>query len=258
MSKSQNPKNPTIHKTKIAIFDFTDCEGCEVEILSLKEKLLAVAHAVDIVNCRLASSVTKPGPYDVSFVEGAVMTSNDVNRLEEIRKQSKFLVAVGSCACFGGVQAIVKEKDRAKFTKAVYNKDYQPLSFDAKPLSSIVKVDVLLRGCPIDQKELERVISQLIVGRLPKDRFYPVCLECKLNENHCLFLDGEPCLGPVTIGGCGAICPTNKVRCYGCFGTIDQPNVKTMFNILAEEFGEEEAKRQIEVFNQINLDNSNK
>lgn len=43
---------------------------------------------------------------------------------------------------------------------------------------------------------------------------------------------GTPCLGPVTQGGCRALCPTYNRGCYGCFGPTESPNTEA----LAEQF----------------------
>ena len=39
-----------------------------------------------------------------------------------------------------------------------------------------------------------------------------------------LVASGEPCLGPVTHAGCGALCPSYNRGCYGCFGPQEAPN----------------------------------
>jgi hypothetical protein len=39
---------------------------------------------------------------------------------------------------------------------------------------------------------------------------------------------GEPCLGPVTQTGCGAICPGMGRGCYGCFGPREGANVESL------------------------------
>ena len=46
---------------------------------------------------------------------------------------------------------------------------------------------------------------------------------------------GIPCLGPVTQAGCGAICPSYKRGCYGCFGPMDSPNTASLSRHFAEK-----------------------
>ena len=47
-----------------------------------------------------------------------------------------------------------------------------------------------------------------------------VCVECKLNENECMYERGVTCLGPVTKAGCNSWCINNGNICYGCRGMV--------------------------------------
>jgi len=87
---------------KIAIFDLTDCEGCELQFLSLKEKLLEFAEDFDIAAWRLVQPSADPLPQvDVAIVQGTVITQKDRDTLKAIRQNSKILVALGECARTG-------------------------------------------------------------------------------------------------------------------------------------------------------------
>jgi sulfhydrogenase subunit delta len=56
-----------------------------------------------------------------------------------------------------------------------------------------------------------------------------VCTDCKLRGTVCVTVaDGTPCLGPVTRTGCGAICPSFRRGCYGCFGPMKGANVDAL------------------------------
>jgi coenzyme F420-reducing hydrogenase gamma subunit len=59
-----------MNKPKIAIYDFTDCEGCQVEIVSLREKLLTLENRVEIINWRLGQERAESGPFDITIIEG--------------------------------------------------------------------------------------------------------------------------------------------------------------------------------------------
>ena len=41
---------------------------------------------------------------------------------------------------------------------------------------------------------------------------------------------GEPCMGPVTRTGCGAICPSVGRDCYACYGPAERPNTAALAN----------------------------
>ena len=94
-------------KPKVAIFDFTDCEGCEVALISLREKLLELAGEIEIVNWRLAQKRADEGPYDVVIIEGTPVTQHEIDMLRFLREQTKVLIGLGSCATLGGIPGII-------------------------------------------------------------------------------------------------------------------------------------------------------
>jgi len=216
------------NKPKIGIFDLTDCEGCELQILNLKGKLLKLAEIVDIPIWRLGRSATGFGPFDISFIEGTPMSEDDIKIAKKVRASSKAVVALGACAHLGGIPQALDEKKRKKFLREVYGDNYKTGSSPAKPLSSHIHVDYYIHGCPIDLDEAEKVIVNLIMDKNPVGPSYPVCLECKERENPCLFLKNEPCQGPITEGGCKALCPSNGLRCWGCQGHVKNANLEAM------------------------------
>lgn len=240
-------------RPRIAIIELTDCEGCELQILSLDKKLSDLASRVDIVNWRLIDTKKDPGPYDICLIEGTVITQKEKELIKKLRKNSRLIIAIGACAATGGIASLIKEKDRQKLTEYVYNKKYQPLAQNAKPLHHYIKVDYYLNGCPINPYELEDFLAKLISGQKPLAKFYPVCWECKARENPCLLLAGQPCLGPITLGGCQAICPSQGIRCYGCWGPARAANFAAMIKILQNQGrSKNEIAQIIEMFTEEN------
>jgi coenzyme F420-reducing hydrogenase gamma subunit len=74
-------------------------------------------------------------------------------------------------------------------------------------------------------------------------------MECKANENICLYELGEPCLGPITRGGCNAWCTGNRMGCWGCRGPADDANVKQMEHIMKQyNFSQEQIMDRLECF----------
>ncbi len=235
-------------KPKLAIFEFTDCEGCEVELISLREKFLILENRVDIVNWRLGQDNNQPGPYDIAIIEGTPITQNEIDTLKKLREESKILIALGACACLGGIPAIIDKKDRAKWYKKIYGEKYKPRGIDALPLNSYVKIDFLIHGCPVNGNELVRIIEELLAGKTPKYRDYSVCFECKKENNPCRLIDKKPCLGPITQGGCNAICISNGSPCYGCFGLRKEAEVKNLLRVLNKISDKEEINRYFTMF----------
>lgn len=235
-------------KPKIAIFDFTDCEGCEVQIINLKEKLINFLDSVEVVNWRLGQTKNEKGPYDISLIEGTPIRPAEIEQLKEIRAKSKFLIALGACATLGGIPAIIKKEDRERLYKKIYGEGYKPVGIDAQALSAYVEIDYLLHGCPVSLSELERVLGDLLLGKRPEPSSYRVCFECKLNENPCRLLEKKICLGPITNGGCNAICVTSGSPCYGCLGPTKDAAVDNLKIILKKFATSEEIEKSFEMF----------
>ena len=95
-------------------------------------------------------------------------------------------------------------------------------------------MDAIIPGCPIDRLEFLNVVKNVLLGKTPAIPDYPVCVECKLKENVCLFDKGGVCLGPITRAGCDAICPTFGTGCEGGRGLIPNPNENAMKDVLQE------------------------
>jgi|Deesub1362B_J571_1020462.scaffolds.fasta_scaffold00013_123 sulfhydrogenase subunit delta len=208
-------------KPKIGILGFTGCAGCQLMILNLEDELLDIFKRIKLVSFQMASSEMKDEKLDIAFVEGSITTEEQKKELEKIRKKSKILVAIGNCATLGGVQALSNGiKSSREMMKEVYGGEFWRL-MDSKPLSEFVEVDFELFGCPIEKQEFLEMIRFLLRGFIPLKRDYPVCLECKLKDNECILLEKRICLGPLTVAGCGARCPSLGLECLGCRGVIE-------------------------------------
>ena len=224
MSREQKPK--------LAVWKFSSCDGCQLSLLDCEDELLAIAGEIEIANFAEASSATMKGPYDLSLVEGSITTPHDAERIQAIRRASRFLVTIGACATAGGIQALRNFRNVDEFISIVYaTPKYIDVLATSTPISDHVRVDFELQGCPINKRQLLEVISAYLNGRKPNTPSHSVCVECKLRGTVCVMVaQGIPCLGPVTHAGCGAICPSYARGCYGCFGPKETPNTASLSN----------------------------
>lgn len=214
-------------KPKLAVWKFTSCDGCQLSLLDCEDALLELGDAVTIAHFLEAARGHLRGPYDLSIIEGSITTAADIERIRDIRRKSKRLVAIGACATAGGIQALRNFRDVREMTEVIYARpDYIDTLSTSTAISEHVQVDFELQGCPPNKEQLLEVIGALLAGRAPQIEAGSVCMQCKRAGNVCVMVaHGTPCLGPVTHAGCGALCPTYARGCYGCFGP--QPTVNS-------------------------------
>ncbi len=226
-------------KVKVAFFDFASCEGCQIELTNLGDTVfLGLLEHIEIVEFREVMKETTSQRIDIAFIEGSFTREADRPRLESIRARANVVVAYGSCAATGGINAL--KNHQTDYREFVYGKDAEMPhldSFQAQPISAAIQVDLAIPGCPIDQAEFARIVSDVLHGKAPTVPNYPVCVECKLRETVCRYQSGDHCLGLVARAGCGAPCPADGVPCEACRGMVDSPNQPALLQVLMEKGG---------------------
>lgn len=247
----------------LAVWKFASCDGCQLTLLDCEDELLGLTdrvridHFLEMTPAEGAADGERAqlggrGPYDLSLVEGSITTAEDAERIQHIRRISRYLVTIGACATAGGIQALRNFADVDEFLAAVYARpEYISTLESSTPISAHVPVDFELRGCPIDRRQLLEVITAHLAGRRPRIPSHSVCFECKRRGTTCITVaHGTPCLGPVTHAGCGAICPAYGRGCYGCFGPTGRPNLRSMIAQLRRDgMSEEDIQRVFRTFN---------
>ena len=216
---------------------FASCDGCQLSILALEDELRTLTQKVDIQHFAEAKSGLSDGPFDVSLVEGSITTPHDEERIRWVRRVSRRVVAIGACATTGGIQALRNFADVKDFLACVYPQPemLQTLAHST-PISAHIPVDFELQGCPVNKEQLKEVILAFAAERAPLTTPQSVCLECKQRGVACLMVTRNTlCLGPVTHGGCGAICPAYGRGCYGCFGPSQPANTSSFLHWLGQQ-----------------------
>jgi coenzyme F420-reducing hydrogenase gamma subunit len=221
-------------KPTVGVFGLTGCAGDQLVILNCEDQLLDLVGALDIRDFLMASSDNDSRcELDVALVEGAVLSTRDEEALKRIRERSGVLMAIGTCAVWGGVAAMDRDRDRARLIDDIYgdpriNYDSMP----ARPLHDLVKVDLNIAGCPIEKEQLLSSIACLLNGDPPNFPEYPLCAECRMRENNCLLIEkSQVCCGPLTVAGCDARCPGLGIPCVGCRGPANDANVTSALSM---------------------------
>jgi sulfhydrogenase subunit delta len=219
-------------KPRVAVHKFASCDGCQLAFLNAGEDLLTISTLVELVHFAEAGPVNPDAMVDIAFIEGSITTPHDIDRIQRIRKNCKYLVTIGACATAGGLQALRNYANAEQWVPEIYAQPEYIQSLDTStPIRDHVDVDFELWGCPISTQQLLVVLRDLLSNIKPHIRQEKVCMECKRNQNICVMVtQGSPCMGPATQAGCGAICPGVGRDCYACFGPSENANTTALAN----------------------------
>jgi F420-non-reducing hydrogenase small subunit len=248
------------------------CGGCEVTILDIGEPLLDLlpklqfVHMPVIMDHKYYGQTGERGfeipEADVGLITGGIRNEENAKVAEEMRKRCKTLVAVGSCANFGGIPALANMFTLPEIMDTVYHKtkstdpaddpsmDIPALKDRVYAVSEVVKVDLVLPGCPTTPELVAEALTSLLEGKPFTLVERSVCDDCptkrekkavssvkrpleriefqpgqKFEDIRCLMEQGYLCLGPATRTGCGGAdkvprCVRAYMPCRGCFGPI--------------------------------------
>lgn len=150
-------------KLVVGWFTFTCSEDNTIIFIELFNKYyFEWKDLLEFKHCKLLKSKNKMGRMDVAFVEGAISTKEEKDKLKIIRKNSKKLVAVGACACTG-----LPAGQRNSFNSQTMEKikpflNQHNLYEKVVPLSSIVKVDYSLQGCPMIPDQFVNLVNSCL------------------------------------------------------------------------------------------------
>jgi F420-non-reducing hydrogenase small subunit len=232
------------------------CSGCHMATLDLHAELFDLIELIDIKYSTIADIKEVP-EVDLALVEGAVANEDNAELLRTFRQQAKTLVALGTCACFGGVPGLRNLFERDAVLRRGYvdtestvdgkipaGKDIPELMESVKPIDQLVKVDHYLPGCPPLPSAIQRTIVALAKGEKPPLPTRNLCEECDrkkskmlvpsrdfvtttvlapneleiIDPEQCFLEQGVLCMGPATREGCGSRCLGGNMPCRGCMG----------------------------------------
>lgn len=163
-------------KVKVATVWLDGCSGCHMSLLDMDAAIISLAQKIELVYGPLVDAQEFPEDVDVTLVEGAVSSQDDLNKLKKIRQRTRLLISLGDCAVTGNVPAMRNSIPVQRLLQRVYVEGAQAnkiiptdgvpaLLKQARPLREFVKVDMCLPGCPPAAKAISNVIAELLDGR---------------------------------------------------------------------------------------------
>jgi len=229
------------------------CSGCEISILNIGDALLDILpqlefqHMTALVDHKFFGqlgdqTVMEIPQANVAIVSGGVRNEEMKHELEEIRQNTDVLIALGSCAVYGGVPAQANMWKNDEVFEKVFRQcpsteahaDPHDPSVPAwtptcMAVDEVVKVDISIPGCPPHPDWIADALTAVLSGKtdwkLPERSVCdtcPVIREKKsvggpvkrwlsnmefnpeegLDKMRCINEQGFLCLGPVTLAGC--------------------------------------------------------
>jgi len=138
-----------MRKPRLGIFKYTCCAGCQFQLIHFIQHVEQVLGAVTIVYGKMETdSESERGPFHITLIEGAITEAQQADQLKIVRRSSKYLVPIGSCAVNGGIPAMKNMTPELEVETRVYE-DISPLhSVKAHAIGEYVKVDAVVRGAP--------------------------------------------------------------------------------------------------------------
>ena len=149
-----------------------------MSFLDIDERLIALSEKVDLVYSPLVDAKIFPENVDVTLVEGAVSSEEDLHKIQIVRERTRTLVSLGDCAVTANVPGM-----RNPFkVEAIYDRAYREnvtldpgtpnevvpaLLPQSRPIHEVVQVDVFVPGCPPSADVIFYVLSELLEGRQP-------------------------------------------------------------------------------------------
>ena len=171
-------------KARVATVWMDGCSGCHMSFLDIDERILGLIDKMDLVYSPLVDHKEFPEQVDVTIVEGAVSSTEDLEKIRHIRARTKILVSLGDCAVTSNVPGMRNPFDQRKVLERAYIENAQvnpsipdqvipPLLRQSRPVHHYVEVDVFIPGCPPNADAIYYAVSELLDGRRPDPSKFP-------------------------------------------------------------------------------------
>jgi NAD-reducing hydrogenase small subunit len=165
-------------KVKVATVWLDGCSGCHMSLLDMDAAIISLGRKIDLVYGPLVDAQEFPEEVDVTLVEGAVSSQDDLAKIQKIRQRTNLLISMGDCAVTGNVPGMRNSVPVAKLLQRIYidgadekktvpSDRVPPLLKEARPVREFVKVDICLPGCPPPSKAIFSLINDLLEGKKP-------------------------------------------------------------------------------------------
>ena len=157
-------------KVRLATVWLDGCSGCHMSFLDMDMVLLDLAPLIDLVYSPLVDFKVFPENVDVTIVEGAVSSTEDVEKIKHIRSRTKTMIALGDCAVTSNVPGMRNTFNPDTIMHLVYGEHppvqvIPPLLEKSIPVHQVVPVDVFITGCPPPADTIVKALLAVLEGK---------------------------------------------------------------------------------------------
>jgi sulfhydrogenase subunit delta len=148
-------------KLRIGWFTFNCCEDSTIVFTELlNTHYQDWLPKIDFVHAKVFQSKNEWREMDVAFVEGAISSEKQEEKLKKIRDLAKKVVAIGACACTGLPSAQRNSFDGPTKEEIKNLLDRFRQAEKVKKLKDVVTVDEMVPGCPMTEQGFTNVLDK--------------------------------------------------------------------------------------------------
>lgn len=167
-----------MNKIRVATTWLDGCSGCHMSLLDMDQRLIDLADKIDLVYGPFVDLKEFPENVDLTLVEGAISSEEDLEKIHLIRQRTKTLLSLGDCALTANVPSMRNPFPVDSVIDRAYGENSEnpgvlpssavpKLLKQARPVHEFVKVDVCVPGCPPDADVIHFTITEILNGRVP-------------------------------------------------------------------------------------------
>ena len=165
-------------RARLATVWLDGCSGCHMSFLDIDEQLLDLADQIELVYSPLVDRKDFPDEVDITLVEGAVSSEEDLEKIRHIREHTHTLISLGDCAVTGNVPSLRNSIGAEPVLRRAYlepdllnpqvpTENIPRLLAIVRPVHSVVTVDIYVPGCQPSSHTILYVLTELLAGRTP-------------------------------------------------------------------------------------------